>query len=37
MGHLRSLRPKAKARVKALRATKGIRPAIALAKRLGKA
>lgn len=37
MGHLRTLRPKAKARVKALRATKGIRPAIALAKRLAKA
>src|SRR5687767_10891656 len=37
MGHLRSLRPKAKARVKALRATRGVRPAIALAKRLAKA
>ena len=37
MGHLRTLRPRAKARVKALRATKGIHPAIALAKRLAKA
>ena len=36
MGHLRTLRPRAKAEVKALRATNGIRPAIALAKRLAK-
>jgi hypothetical protein len=36
MGHLRSLKPRQKARVKALRATKGVRPAIAFARRLGK-
>ena len=36
MGHLRSLKPSQKARVKTLRAAKGIRPAIAFAKRLGK-
>jgi len=36
MGYLRTLRPRAKARVKALRAAKGIRPAIALAKGLAK-
>lgn len=36
MGHLRSLKPRQKARVKALRAAKGIRPAIAFAKRLAK-
>ncbi len=35
MGHLRTLKPAQKARVKALRAAKGIRPAIALARRLG--
>lgn len=35
MGHLRSLKPRQKARVKALRAAKGVRPAIALARRLG--
>jgi hypothetical protein len=34
MGYIRNLKPKEKARVRALRATKGIRPAIALAKRL---
>jgi hypothetical protein len=37
IGHLRSLRPSAKARVKAVRAAKGIRPAIALAKKLARA
>jgi len=36
MGHLRSLKPRQKARVKALRAAKGIRPAIAFATRLAK-
>jgi hypothetical protein len=36
MGHLRSLKPRQKARVKALRAAKGIRPAIAFARRLAK-
>ena len=34
MGYLRGLKPRQKARVKALRAAKGIRPAIAAAKRL---
>jgi hypothetical protein len=34
MGYIRSLKPKQKARVRALRETKGIRPAIALARRL---
>jgi hypothetical protein len=34
MGRLRSLKPRQKARVKALRAAKGVRPAIAFAKRL---
>ncbi len=36
MGYLRNLAPKKKARVKASRTTHGIRPAIALAKRLAK-
>jgi hypothetical protein len=36
MGHLRSLKPRQKARVKALRAAKGVRPAIAFARRLAK-
>lgn len=36
MGHLRSLKPRQKARVKALRAAKGVRPAIAFARRLSK-
>jgi hypothetical protein len=35
MGHLRTLKPGQKARVKALRVSKGIGPAIALARRLG--
>ena len=34
MGHLRTLKPRQKAQVKALRATKGVRPAISLAKKL---
>jgi hypothetical protein len=34
MGYLRSLKPRQKARVKVLRAAKGVRPAIAFAKRL---
>jgi hypothetical protein len=34
MGYLRSLKPKQKARVKALMATKGVRAAISLAKKL---
>jgi len=34
MGHLRSLKPRQKARVKALRAAKGVRPAIAFARKL---
>jgi hypothetical protein len=34
MGYIRSLKPMQKARVRALRETKGIRPAIALARRL---
>jgi hypothetical protein len=34
MGHLRSLKAGQKARVKALRVSKGIKPAIAFAKRL---
>jgi hypothetical protein len=34
MGHLRSLKPRQKARVKALRAAKGVRAAISLAKKL---
>jgi hypothetical protein len=34
MGHLRNLKPRQKASVKALRESKGIRPAIALAKKL---
>jgi hypothetical protein len=36
MGHLRSLKPRQKARVKALRAARGVRPAIAFARRLAK-
>jgi hypothetical protein len=36
MGHLRSLKPRQKARVKALRAAKGVKPAIAFARRLAK-
>lgn len=36
MGHLRGLKPRQKAQVKALRAAKGVRPAIALARRLVK-
>jgi len=34
MGYLRGLKPRQKARVKALRAAKGVRAAISLAKRL---
>ena len=34
MGYLRGLSPRQRARVKALRAAKGVRPAIAFAKRL---
>lgn len=37
MGFMRKLRPRQKARVKALKARKGFRPAIALAKKLGGA
>ena len=37
MGYLRNLKPKQKAEVKALKAAKGIRPAIARAKQLGAA
>jgi hypothetical protein len=36
MGHLRNLKPALKSRVKAARNTKGIRAAIALARRLAK-
>ena len=36
MGHLRGLKPRQKARVKALRAAKGIKPAIAFARRLAR-
>ena len=36
IGHMRMLPPRQQAAVKALRVKKGIRPAIALAKRLGK-
>lgn len=36
MGYLRSLKPRQKARVKALRAAKGVRAAISAAKRLAK-
>ena len=36
MGRLRGLRPRQKAQVKKIRATKGIRAAIAAAKRLGR-
>jgi hypothetical protein len=36
MGYLRSLKPREKARVKALRVAKGVRPAIALARKLAK-
>jgi hypothetical protein len=35
IGHLRNLRPRQKARVKALRASKGIAAAITLARKLG--
>jgi len=35
LGHMRHLRPRQKARVKALRAAKGVRAAVALARRLG--
>ena len=35
MGYLRGLKPRQKARVKALRATKSVKPAIAFARRLG--
>lgn len=34
MGHLRTLKPRQKAQVKALRAAKGVRPAISFAKKL---
>jgi len=34
MGYLRGLKPRQKARVKALRVAKGIKPAIAFARRL---
>ena len=37
MGYLRGLKARQKAQVKTLRMTKGLRPAIALAKRLAKA
>jgi hypothetical protein len=37
IGHLRSLKPRQKARVKALMATKGARAAISLAKKLARA
>lgn len=37
MGHLRNLKPRQKARVKAVRATKGVRAAITLARRLAQA
>jgi hypothetical protein len=37
MAFVRTLKPRQKARVKALRAAKGIQPAIALAARLAKA
>jgi hypothetical protein len=36
IGHLRSLKPRQKARVKALRADKGVRAAISFARRLAK-
>lgn len=36
MGHLRSLKPRQKARVKTLRATKGLRAAISFAKKLAR-
>ena len=36
IGHMRMLPPKQQSAVKALRVEKGIRPAIALAKKLGK-
>jgi hypothetical protein len=36
MGYLRSLKPRQKAQVKTLRASKGVGPAIALAKKLGR-
>jgi hypothetical protein len=37
MGYIRTLRPRAKARVRAVREKKGVQAAIALAKRLAKA
>jgi len=36
IGYLRNLKPKQKAQVKALRARRGVEPAIRLAKRLGQ-
>jgi len=36
MGYLRGLKPRQKARVKAVRAVKGVKPAIAFARRLAK-
>jgi len=36
MGYLRTLKPRQKARVKALRTAKGVRPAIALARKLAR-
>lgn len=36
MGHLRTLKPRQKARVKPLRATKGVRAAISVAKKLAR-
>jgi hypothetical protein len=36
MGHLRALKPRQKARVKAVRATNGVRAAISLARRLAQ-
>jgi hypothetical protein len=36
MGYLRTLKPRQKARVKTLRATKGVRSAISLARKLAR-
>jgi hypothetical protein len=36
MGYLRNLKPRQKARVKALRATKGVRAAILVARKLAR-
>ena len=36
MGYIRNLKPRQKARIKALKAAKGFRAAIGLAKRLGR-